>query len=84
LSVRSLNRRFRAATRLTPLLYLQEIRVNQAKQLLKQSNLSVAEVCYAVGYQDTSHFSSLFRRSAGVAPAEYRALVRNKLFKVEE
>lgn len=84
LSVRSLNRRFRAATRLTPLFYLQEIRVNQAKQLLKQSNLSVAEVSYAVGYQDTSHFSSLFRKCTGVAPAEYRALVRNKLFKVEE
>jgi transcriptional regulator GlxA family with amidase domain len=83
MSIRSFNRRFKAATRLTPLQYLQEIRVNQAKQLLKQSNLSIAEISFAVGYQDSSHFGSLFRKMTGITPVEYRALVRSKLFTVE-
>ncbi len=84
LSVRSLNRRFKAATGTTPLQYLQEKRVSQAKQLLKQSNLTIAEISFAAGYQDTSHFSSLFRKVTGIAPVEYRELVRSKLFKVQE
>ena len=84
ISVRSLNRRFKAAAGITPLQYLQELRINQAKQLLKQSNLTIAEIAFAVGYQDTSHFGSLFRKYSGVAPMEYRALVRSKVFKVED
>ena len=84
ISVRSLNRRFKAATRVTPLQYLQEMRIDQAKQLLKRSNLTIADIAFAVGYQDASHFGSLFRKFAGVAPKEYRSLVRSKVFKVED
>jgi transcriptional regulator GlxA family with amidase domain len=84
MSVRSLNRRFKTAANKTPIQYLQEIRIDHAKELLKQSNLSIAEVSYAVGYQDTSYFSSLFKKHASVTPAEYQNLVRSKLFKVEE
>lgn len=84
MSTRSLNRRFKTAARLTPLQYLQEIRITHAKALLKQSNLSVAEISDAVGYQDPSYFASLFKRLTSVSPLEYRNLVRSKLFKVEE
>ena len=83
-SVRSLNRRFKAAARMTPLQYLQQIRIDQAKQLLKQSNLTIAEIAFAVGYQDASHFGSLFRKYNGITPMQYRSLVRSKLFKVED
>lgn len=83
ISVRSFNRRFRIAAGKTPLRYLQEVRLEQAKALLKQSNLSIAEIAFAVGYQDTSHFSSLFKRMNTITPNEYRHLVRNKLFNVE-
>ena len=84
MSVRSLNRRFKTAANNTPIQYLQKIRIAHGKELLKQSNLSIAEVSYAVGFQDTSYFSSLFKKHAGVTPVEYRNLVRSKLFKVEE
>jgi len=80
LSVRSLNRRFRQATNTTPLQYLQELRISQAKDLLKQSNLVIAEVADRVGYQDTSYFSGLFKKLNAITPNEYRRLVRNKLF----
>ncbi len=83
LSVRSFNRRFRNAADKTPLEYLQEIRLEQAKSLLKHSNLTVAEIAYEIGYQDTSSFTSLFKRTNGVTPKEYRHLVRTKLFNVD-
>jgi transcriptional regulator GlxA family with amidase domain len=84
MSVRSLNRRFRAAAGRTPLQYLQRIRIDQAKALLKQSNLTITEVGYAVGYQDPSYFAGLFKKQCGITPVEYRQLVRSKLFKVED
>lgn len=84
LSLRSLNRRFRAATNTTPLAYLQEIRVENARALLKNSNFSIAEVAFRVGYQDVSHFTALFRRQHGVTPQEYRRLVRTKQFRVDQ
>ena len=83
LSARSLNRRFKNATTTTPLQYLQELRIGQAKELLKKSNLSVSEVADQVGYQDASYFTSLFKKLNSVTPNEYKSLVRNKLFVAE-
>ncbi|MEX2131234.1 MAG: helix-turn-helix domain-containing protein, partial [Pseudohongiellaceae bacterium] len=84
LSVRSLNRRFRQAANNAPLQYLQEIRVEHAKELLKKSNLGIAEICYRIGYHDNSYFTSLFKKMNGVTPSQYRSLVRSKLFTVDE
>ncbi|NKB34226.1 MAG: helix-turn-helix domain-containing protein [Pseudomonadales bacterium] len=83
MSVRSLNRRFKLAANTTPLQYLQELRIDQAKALLKQSNLVVSEVADKVGYQDASYFTGLFKKLNAVTPNEYRRLVRNKLFVAE-
>lgn len=84
LSVRSLNRRFKLATNSSPLQYLQSLRIEHAKELLKQSNLAVSEVADMVGYQDASYFTSLFKKITAVTPIEYRSLVRNKLFLAEK
>ena len=81
--MRSFNRRFRIAADKTPLQYLQEVRLEQAKALLKHSNLTVAEIAFSVGYQDTSYFAALFKRMNAVTPIEYRHLVRTKLFNVD-
>lgn len=83
ISVRSLNRRFKTATNTTPLQYLQELRIKQAKELLKQSNLGVSEVADQVGYNDSSHFCEIFKKTTSVTPNAYRHLVRNKLFLAE-
>jgi len=84
LSVRSLNRRFKLATNTSPLQYLQNLRIEHSKELLKQSNLAVSEVADLVGYQDASYFTSLFKKITAVTPVEYRSLVRNKLFLAEK
>lgn len=83
LSPRSLNRRFKQATNTAPLQYLQELRINQAKELLKRSNLVISEIADQVGYSDASYFTGLFKKINSVTPNEYRRLVRNKLFVAE-
>ncbi|WP_323814370.1 GlxA family transcriptional regulator [Cellvibrio sp. NN19] len=80
MSVRTLNRRFKNALGQTPLDYLQEIRINIAKDLLKTSNLSISEVADKVGYQDTGYFNALFKKKLATTPNAYRETVRAKLF----
>lgn len=80
MSARTLNRRFKNALGQTPLDYLQEIRINIAKDLLKTSNLSISEIADKVGYQDTGYFTALFRRKLATTPNAYRDTVRAKLF----
>lgn len=84
MSVRTLNRRFRTAANTTPLDYLQSVRLDYAKDLLKHSNLNVSEIAHRVGYQDGSYFSELFGKLNRVTPKEYRRLVRNKQFRVNQ
>mgnify|MGYP001812655166 FL=1 len=80
LSPRTLNRRFRQATGMSPQAYLQGLRINHARELLKHSNLAVAEIAWQLGLQDASYFSQLFRRHCGMSPLRYREAVRGKLF----
>ena len=83
MSLRTFNRRFKLATDLTPLEYLQNIRIGTAKDLLKESNLSVAEISFKVGLNDPSYFSKLFKKLVSLSPKDYRKLVRSKLFSID-
>ena len=82
LSVRSLNRRFRQASGKTPMQYLQQIRIDNARELLRTSNLGIAEVAFSTGFSDSSYFAAQFRKAVSLSPSAYRNLVRHKLFKV--
>ncbi|WP_148863605.1 GlxA family transcriptional regulator [Marinobacter fonticola] len=73
LSSRSLLRRFKAATGETPQHYLQALRIEAAKSQLESSRLPVEQITQAVGYEDVSSFSRLFRRQTGLTPSDYRA-----------
>ncbi len=72
MSPRSLNRRFRQATGLTPLNYLHSLRINAAKRHLETGTKSVNEIGYAVGYEDIAFFRKLFVRHTSLNPSEYR------------
>ena len=76
LSDRSMLRRFKLATGATPLNYLQEVRLDAASRLLMQSNQSIEAITQAVGYEDISSFSRLFKRRNGYSPSAYRARYR--------
>lgn len=80
LSARTLHRRFKRATGMTPLNYLQSQRIAGAKDLLRHSNLTVGDIAWQQGIQDVSYFSQLFRRHCGMSPLQYRNAVRGKLF----
>ena len=68
-------RLFRGAFDQTPHQYLTERRIAKAKELLSSSELSVTEVCFAVGFDSLGSFSALFHRHVGHAPSLYRARV---------
>ncbi|QNK40050.1 response regulator [Caproicibacter fermentans] len=54
--------------------YLSEVRMEEAKRLLRETNLNVAAVCEQVGYSDQKHFTKSFRKFTGLKPNEYRKL----------
>lgn len=69
---RSFSRRFHRATGQSPMDYVQSLRIEEAKQMLETTDLSVEAVAHDVGYEDSSSFSRLFRRRTGITPAQYR------------
>ena len=83
MTVRTLSRRFRAATGMTPTHYQHTIRTEEAKALLLNTNLPMAEVGWQVGFRDASVFSRRFRALAGVTPRQYRTAVRGKVFALD-
>jgi AraC family transcriptional regulator len=62
----------------TPNQYLQRKRLAQARELLKSSDRGVTEISLDVGFESSTSFSALFRRSFGCSPREYRATLRKK------
>lgn len=53
--------------------YLNNMRVQRAKELLTQTELSVSEICLLSGFSNSSYFYILFKKFAGSTPAEFRA-----------
>ncbi|NRB38007.1 MAG: helix-turn-helix domain-containing protein [Pseudomonadales bacterium] len=69
---RNFKRRFKQATGLNPLLYLQQVRVENAKYQLEVSGLSNQQIINQVGYEDLSSFGRLFKRFTSLTVEEYR------------
>jgi transcriptional regulator GlxA family with amidase domain len=76
LAERTFKRRFTEATGVSPLAYVQRVRVEEAKRRLERSEDSVEAVGWAVGYEDPAFFRRLFKRVTGVSPAAYRRRFR--------
>jgi AraC-like DNA-binding protein len=70
LSHRTLQRGFQALFRTTIVGYLKQQRLQQAEQLLRQGNRSVAEVALLVGYGHLGHFATAFKRQFGITPSQ--------------
>jgi transcriptional regulator GlxA family with amidase domain len=69
------SRQFRAAYGETPYSYLMTRRIERAKALLRQTDLSVTQVCLAVGCISLGSFSTRFTELVGDSPTAYRARV---------
>ena len=73
MSTAHFSRQFRAAYGETPYAYLMTRRIERAKALLRQGDLSVTEVCLAVGCTSLGSFSARFTQVVGETPTAYRA-----------
>jgi transcriptional regulator GlxA family with amidase domain len=73
MSTAHFSRRFRAAYGETPYAYLMTRRIERAKALLRRGDLSVTEVCLAVGCTSLGSFSARFTELVGQTPTAYRA-----------
>ncbi|MEH6345774.1 MAG: helix-turn-helix domain-containing protein [Bermanella sp.] len=72
MSPRNFSRRFKHATGDNPSEYLQRVRIEVAKELLRTTSLSVAEIAHKAGFSDASYFSRTFNRYAEMKPNQYR------------
>lgn len=54
--------------------FLIRTRIERAKELLAQTNMSVAEICTQVGYSDLKYFTQTFRKETNLSPGQYRKL----------
>jgi transcriptional regulator GlxA family with amidase domain len=76
LAERTFKRRFTSATGLTPISYVQRLRIEDAKRRLERTDASVDEISWQVGYEDAAFFRRLFKRTTGLAPGAYRRRFR--------
>jgi transcriptional regulator GlxA family with amidase domain len=74
---RTLSRRFLAATGRSPLEYVQEMRMEEAKQMLEVGSEPIEEISMLVGYEDAAAFRRLFKRLVGITPSTYRRRFAN-------
>jgi transcriptional regulator GlxA family with amidase domain len=80
LAERTFKRRFTSATGLTPIAYVQRLRVEDAKRRLERTDATVDEISWQVGYEDSAFFRRLFKRTTGMAPGAYRKRFRIPAF----
>jgi len=76
LTPRTFKRRFAKATGLTPIAYVQTLRVEEAKRRLERSDTAIDQIGWQVGYEDPAFFRRLFKRTTGITPGSYRRKFR--------
>ncbi|MGW8201080.1 GlxA family transcriptional regulator [Sphingomonas bisphenolicum] len=70
---RTFQRRFKAATAMTPIEYVQHLRVAKAREHLEFTKRTIDQIAWSVGYEDAAAFRKLFHRLVGLSPGDYRA-----------
>lgn len=70
ISERYLRNLFSQYLNLSPLDYLNQIRINKAVELLRNTEMSVKEICFQCGFQSPQYFSRIFKQQMGVSPRE--------------
>lgn len=76
LKERTFKRRFTNASGLPPIVYVQRLRIEDAKRRLERTEVPIDEIGWQVGYEDPAFFRRLFRRTTGLTPGAYRKRFR--------
>lgn len=72
MSISSFNRLFKKETKLTPIEYLIETRIEKSKKLLRRKEIPITEIAIRCGFNSSAHFSSSFSKLLNITPSEYR------------
>lgn len=72
LSRSQFHRRLKEIIGMAPSDYIRNVKLQKASELLRQSDLDIAQIAYSLGFNAQSHFSTLFKRFSGLTPSEYR------------
>ena len=67
-----LNRKMKELMGVSPSDFIRNVRLQKSCEILRQSDIDVTQVAYAVGFTSQSHFSTAFKRVYGMTPREYR------------
>lgn len=54
-------------------IFIAELKMEDAKKLLENTNLAVTDICYQVGYDNPSYFTEVFKKTTGMTPKEYKS-----------
>ena len=84
LASRTFSRRFAQATGLSPIQYVQQLRVEAAKRRLERSDASVEQIAWQVGYEDPAFFRRLFKRITGISPGRYRRKLKVPAYAMQD
>ncbi|WP_347218501.1 helix-turn-helix domain-containing protein [Chryseobacterium sp.] len=79
MSKRNFIRRFKNATTLNPIEYIQRVKVEAAKKALETGESNIADITYSIGYNDLKTFRILFKRMTGLTPIDYKNKYKGNL-----
>jgi AraC-like DNA-binding protein len=74
IGIRQLQRLFKSEIGITPVQYINILKLEEAGLLLKTTNMTVAEIAYKLSFNDPSYFGSVFKKYYGMTPLEYRKM----------
>jgi transcriptional regulator GlxA family with amidase domain len=69
----NISRRFKNATKISPINYIQQIRIEAVKRALERGAKNINEIMYSVGYIDAKAFRTIFKKISGLSPTEYKS-----------
>ena len=71
-SVSHLSAMFKKAMGVSPINYFNQLKIKEACNLLRESNMKISQISHKVGISDSYYFSRLFSKTIGISPKEYR------------
>lgn len=70
---------FKSYTGFAPSQYIQEVKINLAKELLTHTSKNIKEIAYELGFENSEYFFTVFRKRAGITPQNYRKLTQGEV-----
>ncbi|GAA0137469.1 hypothetical protein YSY43_43100 [Paenibacillus sp. YSY-4.3] len=71
-SLATFKRDFQAIYNTSPLKWIRNRRLDKAKEMLAETELSITDICFSIGFENNAHFSKVFKEKFGLPPSEFK------------